>query len=241
MIIALIIVQSLPSLYSGLLNIEISDTSLPHSQFIGIAFEKASIDKESPGFYTDKYFNYHIQNKYDSDRTHAFILEDVSKNIENLIHEGKFFDFQNKKVQILWTDPDFETMNFILPMNYTLTKEDFRENNDLRIGVASEGSKPTNALGAFIIDQMFQIRKLEKVFYLMLLLCAFVSSILNLRYKNMELIWFQLLGIGFFLFFQFMEIKPRYLLVYMNFLVQHFVYGVAIISEQISSKLKKNP
>lgn len=239
--LALIFIQNLPNIYSSVLKIEIPDTSLPNTQFIGIAFEKASIDKESPGFYSDKYFNFHIQNKLNPSLTNTFIFQDVSKNIHNLIQEGRFFDFQTEKIRILWTDPDFETMNFILPMNYALTKNDFRANNALRVGVASEGSHPKNTLGELLVRGMFQLRRFEKVMYLLMLLGAMIASIVNLKSRDKTLLVLQLLGIGFFLFFQFMEIKPRYLLVYMNFLVLHFVYGVAIISEQISSKLKKNP
>lgn len=239
--LSLLFVQSLPLVYEARFAINIPETSLPFSTWVGIAFEKASVDKESPGFYTDEYFNYHVNNQYNVEKTNQYIIKDLNKNLNQLILKNELFNFQNEKIRILWTDPDFETMNFILPMNYALTKNDFRANNALRVGVASEGSHPKNTLGELLVRGMFQLRRFEKVMYLLMLLGAMIASIVNLKSRDKTLLVLQLLGIGFFLFFQFMEIKPRYLLVYMNFLVLHFVYGVAIISEQISSKLKKNP
>lgn len=225
-VLALVLAVVLPqklliTYYNQKEQLNLGENSLPMSAWIAIGTDYSSIDNESPGFYNAKYLDYLIESKFDQSKSNEFNVLKIKNNLSDLIRDNKIFDFFNKKVKLTWTDPDFESMNSILPINYDVKPEDFNSNQAIRLGSGGPDTRYKNLIGEIIWDKMFLIRNLEKVYIISILLMSVYTLIRNRKSNSLSLFFFELLIVGFFIIMLILETKPRYTFVFMMFLITY--------------------
>ena len=109
-------------------------------------------------------------------------------------------------------DQDFDSMRYILPFNFEVTYDDFREDNSIRLGRSSSDTRAINQIGEMVSETLFIIRNFEKVFLLFSIMLALYGSIKQFKKINDNLLLLELFLIGTTLIFIVVETQPRYLL-----------------------------
>lgn len=215
----------LESSFNSIYKTEVGEYSLPASTWLVVGLSGAG--------FTPEYAN--VFASYDNDETlmDIYMSEKLEPLITRLYNPDTLISFLQGKIQFTWTNPDFDSMSYIMPQVWGAELVDFFEDNSLRLGRATADSGPTNEIGNFIYKYMFSIRNIEKVYFMSIVECAIISVILSLRKeKKLEAILYPLIFVGIYLLFLILETQPHYVYVATNILI---VYVFSTLQDMLNS------
>ena len=198
----------------------LGEYSHPFNSWIRLGTGYSGFDQTTPGFH-----NYQVDVDlknlgYSKEKMSQLNTNIIHNQVQTLFENGTFSDFFYEKIKISWTDPDFEMMTLILPYAGH-SFEDPRTSSKTELYGSGAFNLTTNTpFGSWLTSHYYDIRKYEKVLYFGILISIFLSMFK----KRADLIdyFFRLITIGFFLLQLLIEIKSRYVYVYMNVML---IYG----------------
>lgn len=227
-----------PNLSTALLNrkfnAELPMYSLPSNTWIKIGLSYN--DNGDAGLYDSYSLDNLILTDYNKETVFELNMKKIIQQLDLYKNPIELLSFMKNKLCNTWIDPDFETMNYIMPDN-GMTVEEFKENQSLINGIGPENTKSVNLLGDFIYANFKMIRIVEKIFVFIILIVALSISFCEFKRKcyDRTSIFLELNLVGYFLLQLFMETKPRYVLI--SFILLIFYCGMEI--EKFKFNLKK--
>lgn len=189
----------------------------PFNSWIRLGMGYSGFDQTTPGFH-----NYQVDLdlkdlNYNKEKMSLLNSSIIQKQVQTLLNDGKFFDFFYEKIKISWTDPDFEMMTLILPYAGHSFEDPRMSSKTELYGSGAFNLSINTYLGDWIVSHYYEIRKYEKVIYFGILVSIFLSM---LKKKTDPLdYFFRIITIGFFLLQLLIEIKSRYVYVYINMML----------------------
>lgn len=201
---------------------EVGEYSLPMSTWIALGLQ---------GGFNDKYINYFSYNGHSEENTNVIVWEDINNSLDSLKNLNNLNTYIFQSLRYSWTNPDFDSLSFIMPQKWGASLSDFYNDNSIRLGRASANSGPTNEFGNFIYDYLFSFRNYEKIF----LFSVLELSLLSLFFLRKQLfewkVQFLMLAlIGYSLIFLIVEKQPRFLFSSINLLI---VFAFYILPEKL--------
>lgn len=208
----------LMSIYNQSLDLELGNNALPFSTNIAIGLDGTG--------YTNEYLFFFSASGNNTKETHAYIMSKIKGHLMDFQNVPYFLNFVKEKFLYSWTDQDFDSLNYIMPFNPTLSIEDLKRDNSIRVGRAGGGSHPTTAFGELIYRYVFRIRDFEKIIYFVFILISIYLELINFKKFTKEQILLELFVIGTTLSFIIVETQPRYLLFSINVIIIHAIYSL---------------
>lgn len=214
-------------------NVDLSENSMPTINwiFIGTGY---SNDGDA-GIYNPLGMDTLGATGYNKNETSKALKEGLSKNLDNLSNVKELALFLKRKIQNTWTDPDFETMGFVMPNNGYDVELFVNEGYRLPVGTSVKDASYTNKLGEFVYDNFEMIRNVEKVFVFEIFIILLISAYLRIKNNRFSFtsLFLELNTVGFFLLQIFLETKPRYVLISFIIAIVLASYEMPLLEEQL--------
>lgn len=217
----------------------IGEFAQPSNTWIRLGLGYSGFDGVTPGFHDNQIDKDIEMFDYNSEAMAEYNSKLISKQWNELIQEGNLLNFYLEKTKIMWTDPDFEMMTIILPFAGRKFENPRVESRTEMFGSGAFDLKTISPFGNWLTAHYFDVRKAEKTIYFGYLLLFVMVFFKKDDHKDHILLFMRILTIGFFLLHQIIEIKSRYLYVYMNFMIFFGSLYVPTLLDALFDKSKK--
>ncbi len=196
-------------------DVSLGEYAYPTNTWIRLGLGYSGFDHVTPGYHDMRLDEEFKQLRYDKAKMSEVNQEVIKNRILELSKPKEFIRFFGKKAIVLYTDPDFEMVTLTLPFRAVHSIDPYYDYSIQAAGAGKMDMLVRNEFGAFIQKNTSLIRFFEKVIYVLLLVMTLLTLGLLGR-RNRFLQYCSLLIIGFFLLHMMIEIKSRYLFVFMN-------------------------
>jgi len=193
-------------------NVDLDSNSMPVQAWIYIG-TGYSIPGDA-GIFNPLPLNTLSETNYNSNETARLLNSAIIENLTKLKNPKELVLFVKRKIQNTWTDPDFESMGFVMP-NSGYNASDFKNGYRIPVGTGPTETTYKNALGQFVYDNFQSIRNIEKIYLFIILLWLLYSSVLRCKKNKYDAIslFLELNLVGMFFLQLILETKPRYVFV----------------------------
>lgn len=208
----------------------------PFNTWIRLGTGVSGYDQTTPGFHNNQVEVDFADLKYNKEKMYQLNSNIIHEQIDDLIKNKTIYEFLIEKLKVTWTDPDFEMTTLILPYVGHPIEDPLTESINNPKGSGAFELAPNNAFGEFLVAHYYDFRKFEKIIYFGILLGLLVTFFKKSR--NHYDVFAYLITIGFVLLHLMIEIKSRYVYVYINFMILYVSINMPFILDKLYSFLR---
>lgn len=214
----------------------------PSNSWIRIGTGYSGFDGKTAAYYNDQIETDFMVYQENTNQMAQYNNEIILENVETLWSTHQVIPFIIHKLEITWTDPDFEMMTRMYPFYGSKLESPEVLSQTVMYGSAEMNYQPTSTLGTWLQAQRSLLLKFEKAF--MLGLFSLVLLVLFMRKKkDVEDLFFIVVWLAHFAFYLLVEVKGRYTFILTNgmilYLSLHFEETFSGLLAKASRLLKK--
>lgn len=214
----------------------------PNNSWIRIGTGYSGFDGKTAAYYNDQIETDFLAYQEDTNQMAQYNNEVILSNVETLWSNQQLIPFIVHKLEITWTDPDYEMMTRIYPFYGSKIETPESLSQSMMYGSAQMDYQSTSFLGTWIQSQRLFILKFEKAFMLGLF-ALFILVLLIRKKKEPEDLLFIVVWLAHFAFYLLVEVKGRYTFILTNglilYLSLHFEESISALTTLGSRLLKK--